>query len=164
RATRRRSPGSTRCGPASSRPPSMAASSITCSTGTDKSGCGPRPSRRSASARATPSDCALPPRTPAPSPTPDAGAAGPARPATENTLPGGPQHMANLSTGITHTATYAVDRRLTVPELFPEDPNTSRMPEVLATGFLVALMERACVEAMAPHLAEGEASLGIGVE
>ncbi len=72
--------------------------------------------------------------------------------------------MANLSTGITHTATYAVDRRLTVPELFPEDPNTSRMPEVLATGFLVALMERACVEAMAPHLAEGEASLGIGVE
>jgi fluoroacetyl-CoA thioesterase len=34
------------------------------------------------------------------------------------------------------------------------------MPEVFATGFMVGLVEWACVIAIAPHLDEGEVSLG----
>ncbi len=71
---------------------------------------------------------------------------------------------ATFTTGLTHTATYAVDRRMTVPELFLDDPHSRAMPEVLATGYLVALMERACVEAIAPHLDDDEGSLGIGMD
>jgi fluoroacetyl-CoA thioesterase len=38
------------------------------------------------------------------------------------------------------------------------------MPKVFATGFLVGLMEWACIEAIAPHLDAGEGSLGVHVD
>ena len=38
------------------------------------------------------------------------------------------------------------------------------MPEVFATGFMVGLVEWACIEAIAPHLEEGELSLGTHVD
>ncbi|MEW5726913.1 MAG: thioesterase family protein, partial [Pseudomonadota bacterium] len=37
------------------------------------------------------------------------------------------------------------------------------MPEVFATGFMVGLMEWACIEALKPHLDHGEGSLGVGI-
>lgn len=70
--------------------------------------------------------------------------------------------MANLQTGLAHTATYQITRRMTVPELFLDDPTP--MPAVLATAYLLGLMERACMELMAPHLETGEGSLGIAMD
>ena len=37
------------------------------------------------------------------------------------------------------------------------------MPHVFATGFMVGLMEMTCMKLMAPHLEEGEGSLGVAI-
>ena len=55
---------------------------------------------------------------------------------------------------------FTVPENKTVPFLFPEAEAFQSMPKVLATGFLVGLMEWACIEALAPHLDEGEGSVG----
>ena len=38
------------------------------------------------------------------------------------------------------------------------------MPKVFATGFMVGFIEWACLEALAPHLDDGEGSLGIYID
>ena len=58
---------------------------------------------------------------------------------------------------------YAVPREKTVPFLFREAAEFQTMPEVLATGYMVGLMEWTCVKLIAPHLDEGEGSLGTHV-
>jgi fluoroacetyl-CoA thioesterase len=40
----------------------------------------------------------------------------------------------------------------TVPAIYPEAPDFQMMPAVLATGYLVALAEWACIELVKPHL------------
>jgi fluoroacetyl-CoA thioesterase len=40
----------------------------------------------------------------------------------------------------------------TVPHLYTESALFRQMPEVLATGYLVGLLEWACIEAIKPHL------------
>jgi len=40
----------------------------------------------------------------------------------------------------------------TVPALYPESEEFVAMPEVFATGFLVGLLEWACIRAVNPHL------------
>ena len=47
-----------------------------------------------------------------------------------------------------------------MPYLYPESKAFQEMPKVFATGFMVGLMEWACIEAMAPHLDPGEGSVG----
>jgi fluoroacetyl-CoA thioesterase len=39
-----------------------------------------------------------------------------------------------------------------VPALFPESPEFQLMPRVLATGFMVGLIEWTCIQAVNPHL------------
>ena len=68
-----------------------------------------------------------------------------------------------LKVGDIHTFSYRVTEAKTVPNLYPESPDFSAMPGVFATGFMVGLMEWACIEALKPHLDEGEGSLGIGI-
>jgi fluoroacetyl-CoA thioesterase len=38
------------------------------------------------------------------------------------------------------------------------------MPQVFATGYMVGLMEWACMQLMAPHLDPGEGSLGVHID
>jgi fluoroacetyl-CoA thioesterase len=52
----------------------------------------------------------------------------------------------------------------TVPALFPDSAPFAAMPGVLATAYMVALMEWACVEQLAPYLDDGEGSLGTHVD
>jgi len=52
----------------------------------------------------------------------------------------------------------------TVPALFPEAAKFQDMPGVLATGYMVGLMEWACIEQLAPHYEPGEGSLGTHVD
>ncbi|MBL6931435.1 MAG: thioesterase family protein [Rhodospirillales bacterium] len=51
-----------------------------------------------------------------------------------------------------------------VRNLYPESELFQNFPEVFATGFMVGLMEWACIELLAPHLEDGEGSLGIHID
>ena len=57
-----------------------------------------------------------------------------------------------LKAGLTHTFRYRIPETKTVPHLYPESDMFREMPAVLATGFMVGLMEWACIEAIRPHL------------
>ena len=72
---------------------------------------------------------------------------------------------ATLQPGLSHELSFVVPLGKTVPALYPESAQFLAMPEVLATGFLVGLLEWACVEVLAPHLdGPGEQSLGTHIE
>ncbi len=59
---------------------------------------------------------------------------------------------------------FTVPREKTVPFLYPESPEFQAIPEVFATGYMVGLMEWACILSLAPALEEGEGSLGTLIE
>ena len=70
-----------------------------------------------------------------------------------------------LKPGLTHRFQFRIPPTKTVPHLYPESQMFREMPEVLATGYLVGLMEWACIEALRPHLDwPGEQSVGTRVE
>jgi len=70
---------------------------------------------------------------------------------------------STLLPGATYTHVYVVPADKTVPHLYPDAPEFVAMPGVFATGFMVGLMEWACIKLMAPHLDEGEGSLGVDI-
>ncbi|MGE3150676.1 MAG: thioesterase family protein [Pseudorhodoplanes sp.] len=70
----------------------------------------------------------------------------------------------SLKAGLKHRLTFRVTEGKTVPALYPESPGFVAMPKVFATGYMVGLMEWACIDLLAPHLDEGEGSLGIHVD
>ena len=57
-----------------------------------------------------------------------------------------------LKPGLTHQFKFRIPPTKTVPHLYPESPMFREMPQVLATGYMVGLMEWACIEALRPHL------------
>jgi fluoroacetyl-CoA thioesterase len=57
-----------------------------------------------------------------------------------------------LKAGLTHQFKFKIPLSKTVPQLYPESQMFREMPEVLATGYLVGLLEWACIEALRPHL------------
>ena len=57
-----------------------------------------------------------------------------------------------LRAGIEGTYRYRVPESKTVPRIYEEAPDFQLMPGVLATGYLVALAEWACIELVKPHL------------
>ncbi|WP_080795701.1 thioesterase family protein [Corynebacterium pacaense] len=70
----------------------------------------------------------------------------------------------SLAPGLTHTMNYPVPEDRTVPHLLPEAPEFRSMPKVLATGYMVGIIEWACMQLIAAHLDEGEISLGTHVD
>jgi fluoroacetyl-CoA thioesterase len=59
---------------------------------------------------------------------------------------------ATLQPGLIHQFRFTIPATKTVPHLYPESALFQEMPAVLATGFMVGLMEWACIEAIRPHL------------
>jgi fluoroacetyl-CoA thioesterase len=59
---------------------------------------------------------------------------------------------STLAPGITHELRIRVEDNRTVPSLLPESAEFSQMPRVLATGYMVGLIELACIQAVNPHL------------
>ncbi len=57
-----------------------------------------------------------------------------------------------LRPGLTHEFRFRVPENKTVPYLYPEAPEFQLMPRVLATGFMVGLLEWSCIQAINPHL------------
>ena len=69
-----------------------------------------------------------------------------------------------LRPGLEGIFRYTVPESKTVPRIYPEAPDFQMMPAVLATGYLVALVEWACIELIKPHLDwPAEQSLGTHV-
>ncbi|MBU1210585.1 MAG: thioesterase family protein [Alphaproteobacteria bacterium] len=69
-----------------------------------------------------------------------------------------------LQPGMRAEFKFTVPATKTVPALYPEAPEFQDMPAVFATGFHVGLMEWAALKVLAPHMDEGEGSLGIHVD
>ena len=71
----------------------------------------------------------------------------------------------SLRAGLTGTFRYRVPPTKTVPHIYEEAPDFQLMPDVLATGYLVALCEWAAIEVLKPHLDwPREQSLGTHVD
>ena len=58
----------------------------------------------------------------------------------------------SLRPGLAHQFKFKIPPSKTVPQLYPESQMFQEMPEVFATGFMVGLLEWACIEALRPHL------------
>ncbi len=70
-----------------------------------------------------------------------------------------------LQPGLSHEFSYTVPENKTVPHLFPDIPEGEVMPDVLASGFMVGLIEFACIKAVNPHLDwPDEQTVGIGFD
>ena len=65
-----------------------------------------------------------------------------------------------LQSGMTFIHRYQIPTEKTVPYVFLESALFQAMPPVFATAFMVGLIEWACMEALRPHMEEGEISLG----
>jgi fluoroacetyl-CoA thioesterase len=71
----------------------------------------------------------------------------------------------SLQPGLEYEFRFKIPPTKTVPQLYPESGMFQEMPEVLATGFMVGLLEWACIEAIGPHLDwPREQSLGTHVD
>ena len=70
----------------------------------------------------------------------------------------------SLRPGLRQSFSFKVPETKTVPHLYPEADEFQDMPDVFATGFMVGLMEWTCLKLLAPHLDEGEGSLGVHVD
>lgn len=72
--------------------------------------------------------------------------------------------MSQITVGQIHTMTYVVPEDRCVPDVLPESPEFQSVPRVFATAYFVAGMEWACMEALRPHLDQGQCSVGTHVE
>ena len=78
---------------------------------------------------------------------------------------GGKAVKNSLQEGLEFDFAFNVLDNKTVPALFPESPEFQLMPRVLATGFLVGLVEWTCIQAVNPHLDwPNEQTVGIAVD
>ncbi len=69
----------------------------------------------------------------------------------------------SLKPGLEFEFAFPVTEQRTVPALLPEAPEFQQMPRVLASGFMVGLIELACIKAINPHLDwPAEQTVGIG--
>lgn len=70
----------------------------------------------------------------------------------------------DLKPGLTFEWTVTVPPHSTVPQLYRDTPFCRDMPDVLATGYMVGMMELACVNGIMPHVDwPREQSLGVQV-
>jgi fluoroacetyl-CoA thioesterase len=58
----------------------------------------------------------------------------------------------SLQPGLSYEFSFKVTESKTVPHLYPESPEFSLMPTVLATGYMVGLFEWACIQAVNPYI------------
>lgn len=70
-----------------------------------------------------------------------------------------------IAPGITSEFKFTVQEDKTVPALYPEAEEFIVMPEVFATGFMVGLIEWACIKAINPYLDwPEEQTVGISID
>ena len=57
-----------------------------------------------------------------------------------------------LKAGVEYELRFRVPDSKTVPALYPESSEFQAMPRVFATGYMVGLIEWACIRAINPHI------------
>jgi len=57
-----------------------------------------------------------------------------------------------LRPGVAFEWSYVVPARATVPQLYHDTPFCLDMPDVLATGYMIGMMELACVNGIMPYM------------
>lgn len=55
---------------------------------------------------------------------------------------------SSLRPGLTGSLTWTVPIERTVPHLLPESPELTALPQVLATGYLVGVVEWTCIRVL----------------
>lgn len=70
----------------------------------------------------------------------------------------------SLVAGLSHSLSLPVSIKLTVPAVSAAFTGFADMPPVFATAFMVGFVEWTCIEALAPHLAPGQATVGTLVD
>ena len=69
-----------------------------------------------------------------------------------------------LKAGLEYEFRFCVPDSKTVPALYPESSEFQVMPRVLATGYMVGLIEWACIQAVNPHIDwPNEQTVGISI-
>ncbi|MCK2215302.1 thioesterase family protein [Actinomadura sp. ATCC 31491] len=71
---------------------------------------------------------------------------------------------ASLQPGLAARLDYVVPIERTVPHLLPESDHFVALPSVLATGYLVGIVEWTCMRVLDGHLHDGEQTLGVHVD
>lgn len=70
-----------------------------------------------------------------------------------------------LTVGLEYRHTFVVTESKLVPALYPEAEEFLTMPNVFATGYLVGLIEWACIKSLIPHLDwPSEQTVGIAID
>ncbi len=70
----------------------------------------------------------------------------------------------SLQPGLVFNFAFVIPESKTVPYLYPESPEFQAMPRVLATGYMVGLIEWACIQAVNRHIDWPDIqTVGIGV-
>ncbi|MFD0852141.1 thioesterase family protein, partial [Actinomadura adrarensis] len=72
--------------------------------------------------------------------------------------------QTTLRPGLTARMEYVVPPERTVPNLLPESEQFAPLPPVLATGYMVGIVEWTCQRAIDGHLSDGEQTLGVHVD
>ena len=67
-------------------------------------------------------------------------------------MPKGKDVRKPIKPGIKSEHKFKIQKEKTVPALYPESEEFVAMPEVFATGFMVGLIEWACIKAINPYL------------
>jgi fluoroacetyl-CoA thioesterase len=70
---------------------------------------------------------------------------------------------SSLRPGLSYSHSYVIPSRMSVPHLFPDVPEIASMPAVLATPYMIAIIEWACTRFLNEHLDVGEGSFGVHV-
>lgn len=68
-----------------------------------------------------------------------------------------------IPSGLSHSETMTVAACHTVPKV-ADWPGFADMPPVLATAMMIGFVEQTCIQALRPHLAPGQHSVGTMVE
>jgi len=69
-----------------------------------------------------------------------------------------------LKAGLDYELRFRVPESKTVPALYPESAEFQAMPRVLATGYMVGLIEWACIQAVNPYIDwPNEQTVGISI-
>lgn len=75
-----------------------------------------------------------------------------------------PEQIEGIAVGIRHSLQLRVDQRLAVPALAEAFAGFHGMPPVLATAFMVAFIEWACIEALHDRLAPDQKTVGTHID
>ena len=71
----------------------------------------------------------------------------------------------SLKAGMEYSFSFKITKSQLVPALYPESDEFQEMPNVFATGYMVGLIEWACIQAVNPHLDRPEEqTVGIHID